>query len=67
MIKSFQHKGLEKLLLNGDASKVIPEHTKRLRACLVKKIKASYSNNKGSFMDCAVKAEAACLARRCKL
>ncbi len=34
MIKSFKHKGLEKLFLNGDASKVMPEHAKRLRLIL---------------------------------
>ena len=34
MIKSFKHKGLEKLFVNDDASKVIQEHGKRLRLIL---------------------------------
>lgn len=31
MIKSFKHKGLEKLFTKGDSSKVLQEHVKRLR------------------------------------
>lgn len=34
MIKSFKHKGLEKLFLNDDASKVQHDHGKRLRLIL---------------------------------
>jgi proteic killer suppression protein len=34
MIKSFRHKGLEKFFTKGDASKINPEHTKRLKAML---------------------------------
>lgn len=34
MIKSFKHKGLEKLFLNSDASKVNQEHAKRIKLIL---------------------------------
>ncbi|MFH0702249.1 MAG: type II toxin-antitoxin system RelE/ParE family toxin [bacterium] len=34
MIKNFKHKGLERLFLNGDASRVNQEHIKRLRLIL---------------------------------
>lgn len=34
MIKSFKHKGLEKLFLKGDSSKILQEHIKRLRLIL---------------------------------
>lgn len=34
MIKSFKHKGLEKLFTKGDSSKVLQEHVKRLRLIL---------------------------------
>ena len=34
MIKSFKHKGLEKLFLKGDSSKILQEHVKRLRLIL---------------------------------
>lgn len=34
MIKSFKNKGLEKLFLNNDASKINQEHVKRLRLIL---------------------------------
>ncbi len=34
MIKSFKHKGLEKLFLNGDASKINPKHIKRIKMIL---------------------------------
>lgn len=34
MIKSFQHKALEKFFLKGDSSKLNPEHIKRLKLIL---------------------------------
>jgi proteic killer suppression protein len=34
MIKSFKHKGLEKLFLKGDSSKILQDHVKRLRLIL---------------------------------
>lgn len=36
MIKNFKHKGLEKFYLRGNASKIKPDHERRLRMILAR-------------------------------
>ncbi len=45
MIKSFKHKGLEKLFLYGDASKINQDHLKRIKLILAIIHKAKVIND----------------------